>query len=145
MAAPKVRCPVCGSDNIRRRFLGIPKVFGCSPAFLAGIFLFGSLGLLVDLLSGFPPATTARDEWFMRVTVIILSMCIVVISFLAKNHRCLTCRKRFNWPPLSPPKFDTACPKCGAQLTGLTQEAIGNKETCPSCSHVFEIQRPSDK
>jgi len=67
---------------------------------------------------------------------------LAVVGLISRSHKCITCHRRFNWPPLSEKKLKLKCPECGSPLKGATADMIGDVGVCPKCKHEFTIGDP---
>jgi DNA-directed RNA polymerase subunit RPC12/RpoP len=142
MPAKKSPCPSCGSENTRKRFLGIPDVFGFGPGVVGAVLLFGAFIAVGHGFATRPPSGQGRGDWLVSVVVGGAIAVLAILGLVAKSHKCHACGKRFNWPPAFVEKMRVSCPKCGVSLRGVTSDMVGDIGVCPNCKHEFEIMEP---
>lgn len=142
MSRPILKCPHCKSKKVKKPFLAIPRVFGCAPALIALIWLVGGISAIINGLSIRGARGHKPGDWITYVVAGGVVSLIAVLGLLSKSHKCLACGRRFNWPTLITRKFTVACPQCGAQMKGMSEDLVGETAACPECKHTFEVQEP---
>ena len=142
MTSQKPRCPLCGSDDTKKRFLGIPAVFGVGPGIVGTLVLGSGLAVVISGLANGSSSGHGGKDWSVKVIAGALVVATAIVGLILKNYRCLACEKRFNWPPVFVKKLKLSCPACGARLKGVTADMIGDIAACQKCKHEFAITRP---
>jgi len=136
-------CPVCKSNDVRKMFLGIPKVFAFGPGTEAVVLILLGVIAAADGWAKRPFSGRIKADWVIEVAIGLIVLLLGILRLVFKSHVCRSCGKRFNWPPFRGPRFEIKCPQCSALLKGLTDDLVGETAACSECNHSFTIERPS--